>query len=85
MKLFIVTVFDKGAAAYNRPFFVPSLGLAIRGFQDELNREAEDNPMFKHPSDFELYSLGSFDDNSGEFTTEKPHFLTSGSIMISGA
>lgn len=69
MKLFIVSVFDSAAQAFNRPFFVPSTGLAIRSFKDEVNRQAADNPMFAHPGDFELYLLGEFDDNTGDLTS----------------
>lgn len=52
------------AIGYNRPFFTPSLGLAIRSFTDEVNRSAADNPMHAHPDAFELYHLGTFDDET---------------------
>lgn len=65
MILQTVAVYDKAAAAYMRPFFVPSLGTAVRSFEDEAKREDENNPMFKHPSDFELWHIGEFDDVSG--------------------
>lgn len=69
MKLLIVSVFDQAANAYNRPYFSPSLGLAIRSFTDEVNRDAPENPMFAHPADFSLAHLGFFDDNSGLLQT----------------
>nr|WAE43557.1 MAG: nonstructural protein [Microviridae sp.] len=81
MRLHIVSVFDKAAAAYNRPWFVPALGLAVRSFTDEVNRDAADNPMFAHPSDYELYDLGFFDDMSGIFESQKPVCLTTGSVV----
>jgi hypothetical protein len=68
MQLVICSVFDSAAGAYNRPFFSPSDGLAVRGFRDEVNRNAPDNPMFAHPSDFSLFSLGVFDDSSATFS-----------------
>lgn len=72
MKLSICAVHDSAAGAYARPFFVPTSALAHRSFSDEVNRKAPDNPMHAHASDFTLYELGSFDDNTGQFTIETP-------------
>ena len=43
MKMIVVSIKDRAADAYGRPFYVPSVGVAIRSFQDEVNRAAEDN------------------------------------------
>jgi hypothetical protein len=61
----ICSVKDRAADAYGRPLFVPSVGLAIRSFSDEINRSADDNQMFHHSDDFDLYELGTFDDSTG--------------------
>ena len=61
----ICSVKDRAADAFGRPLFVPSVGLAIRSFTDEVNRSADDNQMHHHPDDFDLYELGTFDDNTG--------------------
>lgn len=61
----ICSVKDRAADAYGRPLFVPSVGLAIRSFTDEVNRDAPDNQMFHHSDDFDLFELGTFDDNTG--------------------
>ena len=71
-KLVIVSVRDRAADAFGRPAFVPSRGVAIRSFGDELNRAAPDNQMHTHPEDFDLYELGEFDEQSGVFTTHMP-------------
>lgn len=79
MKMIVVSIKDRAADAFGRPFYVPSVGVAIRSFQDEVNRAAEDNQMYQHPDDFDLYDLGSFDDNTGSFTLhETPTLLTLG-------
>lgn len=65
MKQVIVSVKDRAAGAFGRPFFVPSVGLAIRSFVDEVNRSADDNQMNRHPEDFDLFEIGSFDDETG--------------------
>jgi hypothetical protein len=64
----IVSVKDRAAGAFGRPFFVPSVGLAIRSFSDEVNRSADDNQMNRHPDDFDLYELGTYDDETGIIT-----------------
>lgn len=67
MRLEIFAVFDSAAGCFNRPFFLPSKGVAIRSFTDEVNRDAPDNSLFHHASDFTLHSFGVFDDNTGSF------------------
>lgn len=62
MKQIIVAVRDSQADVYGRPYFVPTEGMAIRSFSDEVNRAADDNPLYKHAKDFALYNIGSYDD-----------------------
>jgi hypothetical protein len=79
MKQIICTVKDRAADAYGRPMFVPSAGVAIRSFSDEINRDNADNQLFNHPDDFDLYELGEFDDNTGLFSLhEQPKLLSLG-------
>jgi len=70
MLQFIVSVKDRAAEVFNRPFFVPHRNVAVRDFTDEINRAAADNPLNKHPDDFDLYLLGQFDDSNGAFIRE---------------
>lgn len=79
MKLTLCTVKDRAADAYGRPMFVPSTGIAIRSFSDEINRQSADNQMYNHSDDFDLYELGEFDDNTGLFSLhDQPKLLTLG-------
>jgi len=82
MNLFVVSVKDRAAAVFNRPFFVPHRNVAIRDFTDEVNRSAVDNQLNKHPDDFDLYLLGEFDDNSGEFIMSTPQVLVRAKDVI---
>ena len=75
MHLFVVCVKDRAAEDFNRPFFVPHSNVAIRDFTDEVNRAAADNQLNKHPDDFDLYLLGEFNDNTGEFSISVPQVL----------
>lgn len=75
----ICSVKDRAADAFGRPLFVPSVGLAIRSFSDEVNRDSADNQMFHHSDDFDLYELGTFDDSTGIIEChESPKLLTLG-------
>ncbi|WNK15075.1 MAG: nonstructural protein [Microvirus sp.] len=78
MILIAVSIFDRAAQAYMRPFFVPTTGLAVRSFKDEVNRAAADNQMYAHPEDFELYQIGTFDEADGQLETwaDGPHLLS---------
>jgi hypothetical protein len=67
MKLVMCSMKDRAADAYARPMFVPSVGVAIRSFSDEINRDDKENQLFNHPDDFDLYELGVFDDSNGRF------------------
>jgi len=75
MILFVVSVKDRAADVFNRPFFVPHRNVAIRDFTDEVNRAAGDNQLNKHPDDFDLYLLGEFDDTRGVFVNNEPQVL----------
>jgi hypothetical protein len=75
MILFVVSVKDRAADVFNRPFFVPHRNVAIRDFTDEVNRVAADNQLNKHPDDFDLYLLGEFDDSAGSLINNQPQVL----------
>jgi len=65
MKSIGFSIYDTKAEAFMPPFFMPSVGLGIRAFSD-VCKDANSN-VGKHLSDFRLYKVGEFDDNSGDF------------------
>jgi hypothetical protein len=80
---FIVSVKDGAADVFSRPFFVPHRNVAVRDFTDEVNRPGSDNPLNKHPDDFDLYLLGQFDDSTGAFIREgSPTVLVRGKDVV---
>lgn len=81
MKQVVCAVYDSKLGAYSRPMFVPSKGVAIRSFQDEIRREERDNVMFNHPDDFSLHCLAFFEDDTGVFDQSGGvEVLVSGSV-----
>lgn len=80
MNLQICAVYDSAAEVFGRPFFVPSTGVAIRSFRDEINNP--DSAMCKHPDDYTLYNLGRFDDSMGGFDVHTPEALLRGKDAV---
>jgi hypothetical protein len=75
MKYAVCAVKDRAVDAFNRPLYVPTVGVAIRSFTDELNRK--DSELAAHPEDYDLYELGQWDDQTAQFTPlEVPRVIT---------
>ncbi|WNK13283.1 MAG: nonstructural protein [Microvirus sp.] len=77
MILHICAVLDHATQMYGRPIFVVAKGQAIRSFQDEVL--GKDNEFAKHPTDYVLFYMGTFDDNTGMFAPIMPEMLIRGS------
>lgn len=63
MKVFAVK--DHKVGIFMKPVFDHHAGSAIRGFEDVVR--SGDSPFSRHPNDFTLFELGSFDENNGVF------------------
>jgi len=64
MKLIIIAVKDRAADLYGKPFYVRTRAEAIRSFTDEVNNKQ--SQINQHPEDYDLYEIGTFDEDSGE-------------------
>lgn len=75
MKYAVCAVKDRAVNAYNRPIYVPTVGVAIRSFTDEVNRQ--DSELRNHPEDYDLYEIGQWDDETAIYTSlEVPRVIT---------
>jgi hypothetical protein len=85
MRLEIVAVRDRAIDSFGRPVFIVSLGAAVRSFIDQINDASTE--FAKHPEDYDLYHLGSFDDGDGRFfQLEKPVQISIGKqVVIKGS
>jgi len=81
MNLQMFSIKDQAIDEFDRPFFSPSTGLAIRMFGDEINNDQ--SPMHRHPTDYTLHHLGTFDTTSGEFVTIPPVQVSRGVDHVS--
>jgi len=62
MKMKIFSMYDTKLEGFMRPFFLQTEAVAVRAIIDLAKDPAEQTS--KHPEDFVLYELGTFEDHS---------------------
>jgi len=68
MRKSIVVVKDTAARVFGTPFVVQAVAQAVRSLRDEVNSKEATSDLARHPDDFELYEIGSFDEDTGVIT-----------------
>jgi len=68
MKMFVYNIYDEKLGAFLRPFFMPTMAAARRAVGSIVNGK-EDHIFKENPSDFTLFEIGEYDDNSGLITS----------------
>lgn len=66
MMLNVYSFFDNKASFFSAPFFMSHDGLAIRAATDLVNDPS--TTMGRHPADFNLMRLGTWDDQTASFS-----------------
>lgn len=75
------SIYDHKAECFNTPFFQPAEGLASRMFMDLVHDG--NSTVCKHPEDFTLYKVGTFNDNSGKLESEAtPKFIIKATDLL---
>ena len=64
MRLYVYTMFDSKAEAYQTPFYSHNHATAIRSVMSMSNNPEHPYGMYK--KDFTLFCLGMFDDETGD-------------------
>lgn len=82
MKRVMMSVRDSAGELFGQPFFVTAVGAAVRGFADEVNRAAPDNAVFQHPEHFDLYKVGTFEDDTGQVTGIIPEHVVAARDLL---
>ena len=83
MRLNIYTIFDQASGAYMRPFYAQSDGQALRSFTD-IAQDA-DHEIGKHPEDYSLFRIGTYDDNKGELHPEDKECMATALEVVASA
>ena len=70
MKLNVYSIFDEKANLFARPYYFAQDGEAIRAFGNGV--QDPKSMMSKHASDFKLYKIGTFEEETAELTSTQP-------------
>lgn len=60
----LVALYDRATEAYAPIMTVNTRGEAIRSFREAV--QDPQTPIHKHPTDYELYIMGTYDDQKGQ-------------------
>lgn len=74
----LASIHDRSVDAFQPIACVRAKGEAIRHFQDAVNNDQQPGPLYKHPDDFDLYIIGTFDDTDGSIKPQKPEKIADG-------
>ena len=69
MKLELYTILDSKEEIYHQPHFLLNEQVALRQFGDMANDDT--TKISKHPEDYTLWHLGSYEDSSATLTPLK--------------
>lgn len=73
MKQQLFAIKDTALNSFLQVFQAPTTGAANRAFADGVNDNQ--TPMNKHPEDYELYELGTWDQDSGLIEPQTPKMI----------
>lgn len=71
----LTAVYDRVAETYGDVYTTRTKGEAIRAFLDETEREG--STINKHPGDYELHEIATYDEETGTVSPQK-NLLTKG-------
>lgn len=63
----IFSIYDIKAELFSPPFYMATAGEAVRAFKDLVNDNQ--SSISRHPGDYRLMCLGTWDDAAGAFDT----------------
>lgn len=81
MQTFAYSVYDNKALVYGLPFFGVTDGFAVRAFTELANDL--NTTVGRHPSDFSLFCVGSYEDQTGALVPLSPlrHVIDANSVL----
>jgi len=69
MKKLVYAIYDSKLETYNNPVVANTKGAMIREFVDIAKNEQ--HPVGKHPADYTLFEIGTYNDSSGKVEMHK--------------
>lgn len=74
--LLVCAIMDSKVGAFSPPMHFRSKGEAVRAFLDAL--KDDNTTLSKHPRDYQLFLIGTFDDLNGALGQDKIEMLMAG-------
>lgn len=79
----IFVVHDAKVGAFGTPFYAENISVAIRSFKYAANDHTTE--IGKYPTDFSLYHLGTYNDQTATFETQPaPIHLALAATLVEG-
>jgi len=69
MTYYTFSIYDVKAQNYHIPYNLKNEAIAIREFADIVNDPQ--TSIYKHPEDYTLFKIGTWDDQNAQFKLEK--------------
>lgn len=80
MTLQMYSIYDRKSEIHQPPLFMHNTGHALRTFTDIFARV--DTTLHMHPSDFQIFHIGEFNDLSAEVKPCTPHLICGGAELV---
>ena len=75
----VFAVNDNAAQEYGMPIFLRHRNEALRAFRDEVNNP--ESPIGKHPTDYELWQLAEYDEETGQFFEQRERIIRGADLV----
>jgi len=79
-KHLVFSAYDAKIKTFNLPFYQQHVGQAMRMWQDATNNS--ETTVSRHPSDFVLYQIATFDDETGLTEVCNPHVRIASALEV---
>lgn len=77
----IYSIYDNKAKIYGTPFMQKSDVQAVRTFAASVNHDEPHNVMHTNSADFDLYSIGTFNEDTAALTNEISHLVNGEKLL----
>lgn len=78
----IYAVKDSATDSYGMPFFLNTRGEAMRHFADAANANPDQSAIAKHPDDYTLHEIGTYDETNADIKSTTPEQIMRGKDCI---
>lgn len=82
MKIGVFSAWDRKTGVYTMPFYAVTRGQAQRTLADGM--QEPNSIVGRHPEDFQLFQVGTFDDDQGEMSSEGRGFVINAEELVPG-